>query len=339
MHYFKNILFKKQLYYIVENADWSIKHDGTMITSNLNKISSTITIQYRGIKKSIVHFGSINTFLTANSISLPDKSNKIVATWFHIAPKDKKTELIPKALKYVDIWHTSCNLTKKKMIKLGIPRDKIVVVPLGVDLKYFNPTKKKEEIKDELSIPKDKIIIGSFQKDGNGWGEGLEPKLIKAPDVFCDIAERLAKKFDIFVLLTGPARGYVKKRLDLAHIPYRHDYLKNPNEVAKYFQITDLYIVTSREEGGPKSILESMACGTPLISTKVGMAPDVIQNGENGFLVDIDDIDTLYNRACEIIENDNLKNSFIKNGLNTVKKYDWRYIADMYYEKIYKGLM
>ena len=40
----------------------------------------------------------------------------------------------------------------------------------------------------------------------------------------------------------------------------------------------DMYMVTSREEGGPMGLLESMACGVPVVSTPVGMAPDLLQN-------------------------------------------------------------
>ena len=110
------------------------------------------------------------------------------------------------------------------------------------------------------------MVIGSFQKDGKGWGEGNEPKLIKGPDV----------------LLTGPARGYVKTGLESLKIPCKHLYLQDYREIGKYYQALDAYLVTSREEGGPKGVLESMASGIPLISTRVGQAQDLVKQGING---------------------------------------------------------
>ena len=89
--------------------------------------------------------------------------------------------------------------------------------------------------KENLSIPANKIVIGYFQKDGIGWGEGNEPKLIKGPDIFCDVVVRLSKKYDIFILLTGPARGYVKNYLRKENIAYGHEYLEDPNKVANYY--------------------------------------------------------------------------------------------------------
>ena len=334
----KNCIVKNDIYYIVEDADWAIMHVGKMVTSHLS-LKSSITTSCFGIKKSLIHYGSLNTFFKANRINLPHPSNKIIVTIFHIAPSDTRIKLFIKAIKYIDIWHTSCNLTKDKLINLGVSKDRIVVIPLGVELHHFKPIKNKNKIRQELRIPNNKIVIGSFQKDGNGWGKGLKPKLIKGPDIFCDVVEKLSKKYDIFVLLTGPARGYVKKRLEVARIPYKHDFLDESNEVAKYFQAVDLYMVASREEGGPKAILESLASGVPIISTKVGMAPDIIIDNENGFLVDIENIDLLYEKSCELIDNKNLKNKFIQNGLKAIKNYDWQIIAKQYYKELYKELL
>jgi len=81
--------------------------------------------------------------------------------------------------------------------------------------------------------------------------------------------------------------------------------------VAHYFQLCDMYIISSREEGGPKAVLESMACGVPLISTKVGMAPDIINHGKDGFLCDVEDKDSLF-KYCELLINDEqIKNKII----------------------------
>jgi glycosyltransferase involved in cell wall biosynthesis len=59
--------------------------------------------------------------------------------------------------------------------------------------------------------------------------------------------------------------------------------------VPPLFHALDAYIVASREEGGPKSILESMASGVPIISTRVGQAAALIRHGENGWLADVGD--------------------------------------------------
>ena len=332
---------KSALFYIIENADWSIRHDGINIISNIEMIEATTSTRAYGARNAIVHYGSVNTFFRRAKLRLPHTSNRIVVTWFHVEPDDQRTGLIQKALPHVDIWHTSCLMTREKLIRIGIPSDKITIIPLGVKLDKFKPAVPSAKIfsKKYLGIPINKIVVGSFQKDGIGWGKGLDPKWVKGPDIFCDVIERLAIKHNIFVLLTGPARGYVKSRLDKARIPYHHDYVTTPDELVRYYKALDLYLVTSRVEGGPKSILESMASGIPLISTRVGMAPDIIHHGESGLLAEIDDSPMLFSYADQIINDPALAIRLAENGLKTVQNFGWDRIATLYYEKLYSPLI
>ncbi len=316
-------------------------HDGRSITANLPSLSSAVVTTCRGIRDSIVHFGSVNTFLGGDGPKLPHKSNKIIVTWFHISPGDKRTEFVPKVVKCVDLWHTSCNITRGKLIELGIPQEKITVIPLGVNLRAFGvPTpQQKENLRAELGISKGKIVVGSFQKDGVGWDEGLEPKLIKGPDVFCDAVEKLRRRYDLFVVLTGPARGYVKRRLESSGIPYSHHFLRDPDDLAEYYKVLDIYIATGRCEGGPKSLVESLASGVPLVSTKAGMAPDIITDGENGFLCDVDDVDRMVQKCTMILDDEKNKKRIITNGLATAQQYDWAVIAQRYENCLYRRLL
>ncbi|MDD5063418.1 MAG: glycosyltransferase family 4 protein [Phycisphaerae bacterium] len=337
----RNKINRKDIYYIIEGAKWSIDHDGRSITANLPGLSSAVVTTCRGIRNSIVHFGSVNTFLNNDGPKFPHKSNKLIVTWFHVSPADKRVEFISQTVKHVGLWHTSCNLTRNKLIELGIPEEKITVIPLGVNLSAFGvPTpQQKEDIRAELGIPKGKIAVGSFQKDGIGWGEGLEPKLIKGPDIFCDVVEKLRQRYDLFVVLTGPARGYVKQRLEKSGIPYLHHFLNDPDDVAMYYKTLDIYIATGRCEGGPKSLLESLAGGVPFVSTKVGMAPDIINDGENGFLCDVDHVDEIVRKSSVVLENRGKTQKIVEKGLATVRRYDWTCIARQYERFLYKRVL
>ena len=277
----QNIFSREKLFYISENVNWVTDWISYYLIKSLHPLiscKSAITANF--LRNKIIHFGSVNTFINQKGIRKVHKSNNIILTWFHITPNDQKIKYIPELNQKVNLVHTACNTTKKELIKYGLKKEKIVVIPLGIDLKVFKQYSqdKKNKLKQDFKIPKDKIIIGSFQKDGNGWGKGLEPKLIKGPDIFCDCVEALSKKYDIHVILTGPARGYVKKRLEKANISYTHKYLKNYLDIVDYYNCLDLYLIASRVEGGPKAILEAWATGVPVVSTKVGMPLDVIKN-------------------------------------------------------------
>jgi glycosyltransferase involved in cell wall biosynthesis len=182
------------------------------------------------------------------------------------------------------------------LLTTGIFPEKMHLIPIGINTTYFNVQKmeSKRLARKNYDIPQTAIAIGSFQKDGVGWGEGKRPKLIKGPDVFIKTIKQLKKQLpEIFIVLSGPSRGYVKEELDKLNIPYRHFLLKNYAEVGQLFQVLDLYLVTSRQEGGPKSILESMASGVPIVTTRVGQAMDLVKHGKNGFMVDIEDTEGL----------------------------------------------
>lgn len=336
----ENYYSKKKVYYIVEAKKWSISDDGYQITSRIPE--SRMTTSFKGIKNSLIHFGSINTVPIKNNqlIQWPDKSNKIIITWFHISSDDPRADLIGELDNRIDLWHTSCSITKKELIRRGASEEKIKVIPLGVDLHKFYPPayEDKKKLRKKFGIPEERIVVGSFQKDGSGWGEGLEPKLIKGPDIFLKVIARLKEDFDIHCLLSGPARGYIKKGLEEMNIPYTHRYYRNPWEVAECFRTCDLYIMASRVEGGPKSILESLASGVPLIATKVGMAPDVLQDGQNAFLAEPDDVMAISEKAHLLLHNPTLTRRFISNGLNKIKLYSWDKIAELYQSELYSKL-
>jgi glycosyltransferase involved in cell wall biosynthesis len=192
------------------------------------------------------------------------------------------------------------------VLRTGIAPDKVHLIPIGINLSFFHfkDAVLRQQQRARLEIPQNAFVIGSFQKDGNGWGEGLEPKLIKGPDIFIHTLEILKAKIpDLFVLLTGPARGYVKAGLEMLKIPYRHLLLKDYPDVGRLFPALDLYLVTSRQEGGPKAVLESMASGVPLVTTRVGQAMDIVKHNQNGWIVDIQDVDGLAHWASHVYQN------------------------------------
>ena len=178
----------------------------------------------------------------------------------------------------------------------GIAPDRVRVIPIGIRLGMFSPVSAdtRATMRARLGIPADAFVVGSFQKDGTGWGEGLEPKLIKGPDVLVETLRALKSRMpELVALLCGPARGYVKRGLSAAGIPFRHVYAKSYREIPAMYHALDVCLVTSRQEGGPKAVLESMASGIPLVTTRVGQAMDLVRNGENAFMVSVDDVEGL----------------------------------------------
>ncbi len=222
----------------------------------------------------------------------------------------------------VDRIQVSCRLMRDVVLDTGIAPEKVFLIPIGVNLSFFpvQTPESRSMARARLGIPESAVVVGSFQKDGIGWDDGLEPKLIKGPDVLLAALDILrARVKNLFVLLSGPARGYVRAGLERIRLPYRHVYLKHYPDIALLYQAIDLYLVASREEGGPKAVLESMASGVPLVSTRVGQAADLVKHGENGWLADIEDAEGLAHWAAHVLDRPSSLPSVLRNARLTAE--------------------
>lgn len=326
--------FPLKYFFVCENGGWVIDEIGKEIQRGMKEkgVKLCLVSSSRMLRKSIIHFGSIHSFLS--NLRNLHSSNKYVVTVHHGLKGEAwehQIELIVANEEKLSKIIVSNSKMKNHMLTLGFHHNKIVLIPINTDLSTFkqrNPVYKKK-MKKILNIQEDSICIGSFQKDGIGWGEGLKPKLIKGPDIFVKAVTQLSIKHKIHCLLTGPARGYVKQELEKARIAYTHRYLDSYEELSNYYHALDVYLVTSREEGGPRAIMESMATGVPVVSTAVGMAPDLIKHEINGYLVDVEDVNAIV-KSAESAVTQTASSSLIKNGLHSVRKYDYLTVAEQY---------
>ena len=212
----------------------------------------------------------------------------------------------------------------KELFEKNGMKNKSKIIPIGINLTDFKIITENEkiEIKNKLNIPNNMKIIGSFQKDGIGWQGGDKPKLIKGPDILVNSIKKMNDvRKDIFVLLLGPSRNFVKKELDKLKIPFLHIFEKDNQQIYKYYNLLDLYLITSRDEGGPKSMLEAMACKVPVISTPVGQCIDIIDK-DNGVLCKTFSSEEISSMAIKILDNDKIANNIIINAFETSKLHD-----------------
>jgi glycosyltransferase involved in cell wall biosynthesis len=100
--------------------------------------------------------------------------------------------------------------------------------------------------------------------------------------------------------------------------------------MVRFYQNLDVLICASRTEGGPHSLLEAAACGIPLISTQVGIAPELIRGNENGFLIDRS-IKAIRNAIIKLRDNRDLRIAMGKRARETVENaWNWDLQAQNY---------
>ncbi len=219
-----------------------------------------------------------------------------------------------KARELVTLWIGRSREAVAQFTALGIGSR---FAPYTFDPAVFHPLPPEDAERRALvaqwRIPTDQYLIANFHRDTEG-GDLRSPKLQKGPDAFLEIVARLHDEgAHIHVLLAGPRRFYLRTQLARRGVPFtfigkdtdgRDDFGINilPRTTLNVlYNIADLHLITSRWEGGPHSVLESAATRCKVVSTAVGIAPDVLAP-ECLFSGVLD--------ACEIIRRD-LRENFL----------------------------
>lgn len=164
--------------------------------------------------------------------------------------------------------------------------------PYTFDPDVFHPLPKEHpELREWIQkwrIPTDRYLIANFHRDTEG-GNLNAPKLQKGPDAFLETVAWVHERgVPVHVLLAGPRRFWLRRQLRERGVPFtfvgvdtgdRDDFSVNilPRRVLNLlYNIADLYLISSRWEGGPHSVLESAATRCKVLSTPNGIAPDVL---------------------------------------------------------------
>ncbi len=101
-----------------------------------------------------------------------------------------------------------------------------------------------------------------------------------------------------------------------------------PEDVYQYLFISDVFVRPSRSEGLGSAFIEAMACGLPIIGTNVGGIPDFLKDRKTGLFCEIDNPENLAAKTKELLENKELREQIIQNGLKLVEeKYSWDKIS------------
>lgn len=290
-----------RLFLASDRTDWVLGNEAREVGAIARRLGVRVasTEHASGVNDQAVFYGS--HFVLLSSLLL--RRNRAAIAYFHgrrFTPSEPSFAACFDRLRLVHPRISRIQVSNRAMrdfvLGSGVDPGKVFVIPIGVNLTYFpfRTAEQRRAARKRHGIPEAAVVLGSFQKDGVGWGDGRQPKLIKGPDVFLELVTRLHRDIpELFVLLSGPARGYIRAGLDAIGVPYRHVYPRAYPEVGELYQAIDLYVVCSREEGGPKAVLEAMASGVPLVATRVGQAPDLVHHDRNGWLADVEDVDAL----------------------------------------------
>jgi len=199
----------------------------------------------------------------------------------------------------------------------GIKREKIEVIPNGVDLKRFSGHDDKLVLDGDPAI----LYLGLISRR-------------KGIDVLIQAVAKLRSELPYMKLhLVGGGHmsdfHLLAKKKGIQERVVFHGWISN-SMVPRYYKSADICVFPSRHEPFGIVSLEAMASGIPIIASNVGGFREIISNGKNGILFKSEDADALSKAILFLYQDVSLRKKISHNALKTVIEYDWDNIAERY---------
>lgn len=212
------------------------------------------------------HPASMRRILRAELEKHPDCAPSLLQEWELAVPEADFERLVAEP-GMAGAWLAASAFTKSTLVENGIPADRIHVVPYGVNLERYRPAPVSRRAEGPLKL----LFVGRInQRKGVKY---LLETLRSFPreHVELTICGRVLDDLRIF----EPFRSQVTIRPSVSQA-----------ELVEAYQSSDLFIFPSVAEGFAHVLLESMACGLPVLSTTATAAPDLVTEGVDGFVVE-----------------------------------------------------
>jgi glycosyltransferase involved in cell wall biosynthesis len=232
--------------------------------------------------------------------------------------------LMRKLLFNIDTIIAVSDEIKKLLIAHGYPAHRILCLANGVDTLRFHPVVR------ESATPRI-IFVGRLVAE-------------KGVQIFLQAAEKLKAVFpDVQIDLAGEGDSEENLRQMTIELGLANNvnFLGRLDNVAEALRNADIYIQPSLNEGLPNSLLEAMACGLPVVVTKVGGMPDVVTDGVHGFVVEPDNVTELAEALGNLLRDEPLRREMGKEGCARIQReFSLDSIAEKYitnYRKMING--
>jgi glycosyltransferase involved in cell wall biosynthesis len=192
---------------------------------------------------------------------------------------------------------------KEHLIVEGVEAARVDVIHNGVDLETFHPDRVEGTIRSELDLPASASLVAAIG----------QISLRKASEVFLDAVLRLLpRRRDLHALLIGERfstkeesvalERRLRERVEEEGVGQRVHFLGWREDVAAILASLDVLVHAARQEPLGRVLLEAAAAGVPTVATRVGGTPEIIRDGETGWLVPADDAEALAARVEWVLE-------------------------------------
>jgi glycosyltransferase involved in cell wall biosynthesis len=168
---------------------------------------------------------------------------------------------------------TVCQALKDALVDLGVPADKITVLRNGVDLELFRPVE-RDRARSQLQFTRTTLLSVGHLIERKGHHIAIEA-MVDLPDA------------DLVIVGDGQMEGALRALAQARGVSARVRFVGPvpQDRLKEYYSAADALVLASSREGWANVLLESMACGTPVIATRIWGTPEVVQVAEAGVLM------------------------------------------------------
>jgi D-inositol-3-phosphate glycosyltransferase len=227
-------------------------------------------------------------------------------------------------------------LERAQMVWLyGADAAKVTVVPCGVDLNLFHPVP-QDEAKQVLGLPLERCVIlfvGRIEPL-KGIDTLLQAIALIAPEMPC-----WQDELSVIIIGGAPGAGIEEVNAELARLERLRAELgiedlvtfqgaKDQDTLVYYYSAAQMVVMPSHYESFGMVALEAMACGTPVVASKVGGLAYSVRDGQTGFLVPERDAGALATRIRQLLKDHDLRQQLGRQAAHWAQRYGWPAIAD-----------
>lgn len=214
----------------------------------------------------------------------------------------------------------------EELVQIGIPPKHISYIPNGVNITKFHPADNKIAMRKIFGIPEDEIALLSIGR--------LTPQKqpITLVDIFSNLQKRLPKVV-LFISGKGELRNSLRDHGEKMHIKNIRFLGYIPDkEIPNLYAASDFFIMTSKYEGMPLTLLEAMASGLPCIVSDIPHL-EIVKDANCGTIVHFDDIKNATDNIADYLQGNQSDHS--NNARNyAINMLAWEIIAQRYYDAL-----
>jgi glycosyltransferase involved in cell wall biosynthesis len=185
---------------------------------------------------------------------------------------------------------------------------KMRIIHTGIELDRFEPGKARDTVRQELGYAPTELVAGTVARLDD------ERKGVASFLRAAGIAGQEAPDLRFLIVGEGVHRPAYEALAGELGIPERVTFTGWRSDVPRLLDAMDIFVMPSYFEGGPTSVIEAMAMARPVIATRVGMVPEIIEDGVDGVIVAPGDVEAMAQALCSLAVNADLRHELGANA-------------------------